>query len=46
MPHELKEIARKEAPVVVGELIRLATKAESKAVRVASAKQRSPSRAR
>ena len=32
---ELKEIARKEAPVLVRELIRLATRAESEAVRVA-----------
>jgi hypothetical protein len=39
MTRELKEIARKEAPVLVGELIRLATKAESEAVRVAAIKE-------
>jgi hypothetical protein len=36
---ELKEIARREAPVLVRELIRLATKAESEAVRVAAIKE-------
>jgi len=39
MTRELKEIARKEAPVLGGELIRLATKAESEAVRVAAIKE-------
>jgi hypothetical protein len=34
MTREQKEIACKEAPVLVGELIRLATKTESEAVRV------------
>jgi hypothetical protein len=33
MTRELKEIARQEAPVLVKELIRLATNAESEAVR-------------
>jgi hypothetical protein len=36
---ELKEIARQEAPTLVKELIRLATKAESEAVRVAAIKE-------
>ena len=40
MTRELKEIARKEAPVLVKELIRLATKAESEAARVAAIKSR------
>lgn len=39
MTRELKEIARREAPVLVRELIRLATKAESEAVRVAAIKE-------
>jgi hypothetical protein len=39
MTRELKEIAREEAPVLVRELIRLATKAESEAVRVAVIKE-------
>src|SRR5215470_17096947 len=36
---ELKEICRKEAPMLVKELIRLATGAESEAVRVAAIKE-------
>ncbi len=36
MTREQKEIACKEAPVLVGELIRVATKTESEAVRVAA----------
>ena len=39
MTRELKEIARQEAPVLVKELIRLATKAESEAVRVVAIKE-------
>ena len=39
MTAELKEIAQKEAPTLVKELIRLATKAESEAVRVAAIKE-------
>jgi hypothetical protein len=39
MTRELKEIARREVPVLVRELIRLATKAESEAVRVAAIKE-------
>jgi hypothetical protein len=39
MTRELKEIARKEAPVLVKELIRFATIAESEAVRVATIKE-------
>ena len=39
MTRELKEIARKEAPVLVRELIRLATRAESEAARVAAIKE-------
>src|SRR5262245_66519957 len=39
MTRELKEIARREAPVLVKELIRLATNAESEAVRVAAIKE-------
>ena len=39
MTRELKEIARQEAPVLVKELIRLATNAESEAVRVAAIKE-------
>jgi hypothetical protein len=35
MTRELKEICRQEAPVLVKELIRLATAAESEAVRTA-----------
>jgi hypothetical protein len=36
---ELKEICRQEAPTLVKELIRLATSAESEAVRVAAIKE-------
>jgi hypothetical protein len=39
MTHELKEICRQEAPILVKELIRLATAAESEAVRVAAIKE-------
>jgi hypothetical protein len=39
MTRELKEIARKEASVLVKELIQLATKAESEAVRMAAIKE-------
>src|SRR5215510_2469853 len=39
MTRELKEICRQEAPTLVKELIRLATSAESEAVRVASIKK-------
>ena len=39
MTRELKEIARQEAPILIKELIRLATKAESEAVRVAAIKE-------
>lgn len=36
MTRELKEIARQEAPMLVKQLLRLATKAESEAARVAA----------
>jgi hypothetical protein len=39
MTRELKEICRQEAPILVKELIRLATSAESEAVRVAAIKE-------
>jgi hypothetical protein len=39
MTRELKEICRQEAPILVKELIRLATGAESEAVRVAAIKE-------
>src|SRR5262245_29658496 len=39
MTRELKEICRQEAPTLVKELIRLATSAESEAVRVAAIKE-------
>jgi hypothetical protein len=39
MTRELKEICRREAPTLVKELIRLATSAESEAVRVAAIKE-------
>jgi hypothetical protein len=39
MTRELKEICRQEAPTLVNELIRLATGAESEAVRVAAIKE-------
>jgi uncharacterized membrane-anchored protein len=39
MTRELKEVARQEAPILIKELIRLATKAESEAVRVAAIKE-------
>src|SRR5215510_5400056 len=39
MTRELKEICRHEAPALVKELIRLATGAESEAVRVAAIKE-------
>src|SRR5262245_44257012 len=39
MTRELKEICRQEAPTLVKELIRLATGAESEAVRVAAIKE-------
>jgi len=39
MTRELKEICRLEAPTLVKELIRLATSAESEAVRVAAIKE-------
>jgi hypothetical protein len=39
MTRELKEICRHEAPTLVKELIRLATGAESEAVRVAAIKE-------
>ena len=39
MTRELKEICRQQAPTLVKELIRLATSAESEAVRVAAIKE-------
>ena len=39
MTRELKETARREAPVLVKELIRVATNVESEAVRVAAIKE-------
>jgi hypothetical protein len=40
MTRELKEICRQEAPTLVKELIRLATCAESEAVRIAAIKEK------